>query len=102
MYPDVGGRGSFVKDQVADLRSLGYEVDVLAFDGMADTLNYLRAFRQLRTRLRAHDYDLVHAHYGLTGAVAVMQRRTPVVTTFHGSDCNGQSRWQSAVSWGVA
>jgi glycosyltransferase involved in cell wall biosynthesis len=46
--------------------------------------------------------DLVHAHYGLSGAVAVTQRRAPVMTTFHGSDCSGEVPWQSAVSWVVA
>jgi glycosyltransferase involved in cell wall biosynthesis len=102
MYPDDGGRGPFVKEQVQDLRELGLSVDVLAFDGTTDPVNYLRALRRLHATLRKQSYDLVHAHYGLTGAVAITQRHTPVVTTFHGSDCNGQSKWQSAVSWIVA
>jgi glycosyltransferase involved in cell wall biosynthesis len=42
----------------------------------------------------------VHAHYGLTGAVALGQRQAPVVTTFHGGDIH--VRWQSLVSWIVA
>ena len=44
----------------------------------------------------------MHAHYGLTGAVAAVQRRVPLVTTFHGSDYNGWSTWQRRVSWIVA
>ena len=44
----------------------------------------------------------MHAHYGLTGAVAAVQRRAPLVTTFHGSDYNGWSPWQRYVSWFVA
>lgn len=78
--------GCFVKDQVDDLRGLGAEVDVLAFDGRGHRRRYLAAPGRLRRMLHEARYDVVHAHYGLCGAVAATQRRTPVVTTFHGSD----------------
>jgi glycosyltransferase involved in cell wall biosynthesis len=90
--------GVFVRDQVDDLRSLGVDVDVLFVDGRRSRLNYARAAASLRARLRHEPFDIVHAHYGLTGAVAISQRRTPVVTTFHGSDANGESPWQTWVS----
>jgi glycosyltransferase involved in cell wall biosynthesis len=32
--------------------------------------------------------DLIHAHYGLSGLFANLQRKIPVITTFHGSDIN--------------
>ncbi len=54
----------------------------------------------MRARLEQRSFELVHAHYGLTGAVALSQRRAPVVTTFHGSDT--VVPWQRAVSWAVA
>ena len=41
--------------------------------------------------------DVVHAHYGLSGAVAVAQRSAPTVVTFHGSDV-GYKRWQVPIS----
>ena len=46
--------------------------------------------------------DLVHVHYGLTGAVGLAQRRHPVVTTFHGSDYSRHVPWQVYVSRIVA
>lgn len=103
MYPSATepAVGSFVRDQVDDLRELGIDVEVLAFDGRVHKSNYARAAAQLRTRLRGDPFDLVHAHYGLTGAVSLAQRRVPVVTTFHGSDV-GYIPWQSKVSWLVA
>ena len=94
--------GIFVQEQVEDLRALGVDVEVLFFDGRASRRNYLRAVRAVRRIVREQRPDLVHAHYGLTGAVALCQRRAPVVTTFHGSDSSGEIRWQAAVSWGVA
>jgi glycosyltransferase involved in cell wall biosynthesis len=30
------------------------------------------------------NYDIIHAHYGLSGFFALFQRKTPVITTFHG------------------
>jgi glycosyltransferase involved in cell wall biosynthesis len=95
------GNGSFVSDQVDDLRELGVDVEVLAFDGRHAKTEYARAAHRLRRVTATGAFDLVHAHYGLTGAVALAQRKAPVVTTFHGSD-TGYVRWQGQVSWLVA
>jgi len=100
--PDRPWYGVFVQDQIEDLRALGVDVSVLFIDGRTRRFDYLRAIGRLRRALDERDVDLVHAHYGLSGAIAVMQRDVPVVTTFHGSDCNGDIRWQKVVSWVVA
>lgn len=92
--------GCFVKDQVDDLRRLGVELSVLAFDGRPRKRRYLGAVPQLREALRRDRSDIVHAHYGLSGAVAALQVVTPVVTTFHGSDASVS--WQRTLSRLVA
>lgn len=94
--------GSFVRDQIEDLRGLDIDVSVLFVDGVSRSFNYLRGTVELRYCLSESQFDLVHAHYGLAGGVAVTQRRAPVVTTFHGSDASGEIPWQKAVSWVVA
>jgi len=94
--------GCFVKDQVEDLGALGVEVEVLSIDARASRMRYATATRDLRGLLRDRRFDLVHAHYGLTGAVALAQRRLPVVTTFHGGDYTGEIPWHTPVSWIVA
>jgi glycosyltransferase involved in cell wall biosynthesis len=93
--------GSFVSDQVEDLRALGLEVEVLAFDGRRRRSEYARATRHVRRLAGTGRFDIVHAHYGLSGAVALAQRSVPVVTTFHGSDTGGVA-WQRLVSAAVA
>ena len=102
MYPTTAEPhfGCFVRDQVEDLRRLDVDVTVLAFDGRAHKGRYPGAAGRLRRALRRGRYDLVHAHYGLTGAVAALQVAAPVVTTFHGSDA--WVPWQRRVSWLVA
>ncbi len=104
MYPTTEKPwfGIFVAEQVEDLGGVGVDTDVLSFDGTRNRFEYLRARRALGRRLSAGDVDLVHAHYGLTGAVAVSRRSRPVVTTFHGGDYTGLTRWHAAVSRLVA
>ena len=103
MYPTPAEPwfGSFVRDQVEDLRALGLDVEVLSFDGREQIREYGRAARRTRQLARTGRFDVVHAHYGLSGAVALAQRSAPVVTTFHGSDTGGVP-WQRIVSAAVA
>ena len=49
---------------------------------------YLRNYFFLLERIKQKNYDLIHAHYGLSGLLTVMQIYIPVVITFHGSDIN--------------
>jgi glycosyltransferase involved in cell wall biosynthesis len=93
--------GSFVRELVEDVRALGVDVEVLAFDGRRHKQRYAQAAVKLRRALRAGRFDLVHAHYGLTGMVALAQRSVPTVVTFHGSE-TGYVRWQAWISWFVA
>jgi teichuronic acid biosynthesis glycosyltransferase TuaC len=77
-------RGRWVSDQVEAMRGLGVEVQMFGFPtGRGE---YLPALRRLRRRLRAEDFDLVHAHYGLAGWVARLAGAKPLVVTFHGTD----------------
>lgn len=104
MYPTEGDHsGSFVRELVEHVRALGVTVDVLAFDGRHRKRAYAEAAFELRRALRNGFFDLVHAHYGLTGLVTLAQRRVPTVVTFHGSDTgNPRVKWQAWISWVVA
>ena len=103
MYPseEDPAAGCFVRDLVEDVRAAGVAVDVLAFDGRERKRAYAESALEFQRTLRRRRFDLVHAHYGLTGALAVAQRAVPVVVTFHGSD-TGYVRWQGGISWFVA
>jgi glycosyltransferase involved in cell wall biosynthesis len=99
MYPTKNKpwAGSFVRELVEAIRATGTNVAVLAFDGRRRKSAYAEAVLQLRRTLRQEPFDLIHAHYGLTGVLAVSQRRVPVVVTFHGSDT--RISWQARLSW---
>ncbi|HTR74735.1 MAG TPA: glycosyltransferase [Solirubrobacterales bacterium] len=77
-------RGRWVRDQVAEIRARGVEVEEFAFP--RGSRNYIPATRRLRALLRRERFDLVHAHYGLAGWVAHLAGARPLVVTFHGTD----------------
>ncbi len=86
------GYGSFVKAQMDSLRPLGVDFDVLFINGQESRWNYLRAVGQMRRQLRSTRYDLIHAHFALSGWVARLQWRAPVVVSFMGDDVLGRPK----------
>lgn len=77
----------FVEEQARALQQQGCEVVFYGVKGKG-LLGYLRVLPALCRAIRAEQPDIVHAHYGLSGLLANLQRRVPVVTTYHGSDIN--------------
>jgi glycosyltransferase involved in cell wall biosynthesis len=88
MYPNPEQRafGTFVKDQVDSLKRAGVTVDVLFINGREHTLNYLWGILRFWWMLLNKRYDIVHAHYAISGFVARLQFLYPVVVTYHGSE----------------
>lgn len=79
----------FVYEQMRAIQALGVETQCFLVDG--GLKGYLNASKQIKRAIRSFSPDIVHAHYGLCGIIANLQRKVPVVTTFHGSDINDSS-----------
>ena len=77
----------FVEEQARALQLQGYDVVFFGVQGKG-IWGYLRCLPALKRAIKQHQPDLIHAHYGLSGLLANLQRRVPVVTTYHGSDIN--------------
>ena len=77
----------FVKEQAESLVKQGLSVEFFLIKGKG-LFGYLRNYFLLLKKIRYKEYDLLHAHYGLSGLLATMQLSIPVVITFHGSDVN--------------
>lgn len=77
----------FVSEQAQALTDSGCELRFFGIQGKGP-LGYLRQLPRLRREIHAFRPDVIHAHYGLSGLLANLQRRVPVVTTYHGSDIN--------------
>lgn len=85
---DKGGKFvPFIEEQISALQACGISVVRYGITGKG-IVGYLRALPGLKRMILAERPDLIHAHYGLSGLLANLQRRVPVVTTYHGSDIN--------------
>ena len=85
---DKQGRfAPFIEEQMTALQACGVEIIRYGVTGKGIT-GYLRELPALRRMIRAERPDIIHAHYGLSGLLANLQRMVPVVTTYHGSDIN--------------
>ena len=77
----------FIVEQAEALKRLGCEVEYFGLKGKG-LKGYLKNLPSLKKKIKAWKPDVVHAHYGLSGLLANLQHRVPVVTTYHGSDIN--------------
>lgn len=77
----------FIVEQAESLKEQGCAIEYFGLQGKG-LQGYLRNLTLLKQKIAAFCPDVVHAHYGLSGLLANLQRQIPVVTTYHGSDIN--------------
>lgn len=75
----------FITEQGDELVRQGIEVDYFPVKGKG-LKGYLKNLKALKTKINSDNFQLVHAHYGLSGALAVLQRKLPVIITFHNGE----------------
>lgn len=82
---NAGYVSPFIIEQSESIKKSGIEVQIFPIigKGIAGYLGYLP---KLKNKIKEIKPDLIHAHYGLSGLAACMQRIVPVIITFHGSD----------------
>ena len=77
----------FILEQAEAFKTLGCEVVFFGLQGKGIG-GYLSNLSALKKQIKVFRPDVVHAHYGLSGLLANLQREVPVVVTYHGSDIN--------------
>ena len=77
----------FIVEQAETLRRAGCDIDFFGLQGKGFK-GYLKNLPALKRKIKEFHPQLIHAHYGLSGLLANLQRKVPVVTTYHGSDIN--------------
>ena len=77
----------FIVEQTQALECAGCEVEFFGLKGKG-IKGYLGNLSALKIIIKEFCPDVIHAHYGLSGLFANLQRKVPVVTTYHGSDIN--------------
>ena len=75
----------FIKEQGDALKRNNAEIDYYLIKGKG-VVGYLKNFSSLRKNIKTFKPDILHAHYGLSSFLAVLQFKKPLVITLHGSD----------------
>ena len=79
----------FVKAQGDAIIERGVQLSYFRIEGKG-LKNYCKSIYYLRKHLKRNKVDIMHAHYSLSGWVAVLAtRKTPVVLSLMGDDAQG-------------
>jgi glycosyltransferase involved in cell wall biosynthesis len=76
---------AFIVEQMNELKKQGIQIETYGIVGKG-LWGYLRNVSGIKRKIREYGPDIIHAHYGLSGLCANLQRQVPVITTYHGSD----------------
>ncbi len=77
----------FIVEQVEALQEEGIVTDYFTIE-QKGWRGYLKSRKALLQKIKIFQPDIIHAHYSFSGLLANLQRKVPVVTTYHGSDIN--------------
>lgn len=76
----------FITEQGGAVNKMdGYIVNYFTIKG-SGFLSYFTQVKGLKKRIKEFKPDIIHAHYGLSGFTAVLQRKVPVIITFHNGE----------------
>ena len=88
-----------VRNQAKVLAEEGVSVEHFGIVGKG-FFGYARNVPKLRNRLRNGSFDLLHAHYGLSGLIALVARKKEkLIVSFMGDDLLGSNRPGGAVTF---
>lgn len=94
-----GKYAPFITEQVDALIKAGVECQYFGINEKG-LWGYLKSLHGLRKAIASFQPDIIHAHYGLCGLLSNLQRRIPVVTTYHGSDINNPKTFKLS-KWAI-
>jgi len=83
------GISPFVKAQADSLKREGVDIEFFTIKE-GGVKGYLLAIKKLHRHLNGKHFDLIHAHYALSGWVAVLARhKQPIIVSIMGDDAYG-------------
>jgi glycosyltransferase involved in cell wall biosynthesis len=84
--------GSFVREQLRALQQIdGVDVELHEFaPGGGSPTAYLKAGREIQKKYKGQQFDIVHAHFGLSAWAALGARARKRVMTLHGNDLHNK------------
>jgi len=85
-----------VKNQAESLKNIGIEIEYFTIKGNG-TCGYLKNALDLKRFLTKNKYDIVHAHYSMSGFVAGLSGAKPLIVSLMGSDIYSSLPWNKFI-----
>lgn len=82
---NAGKFNAFVVEQAESLKKENCVIDYFGIKGKG-VAGYFSNRKGLLQKIEQFKPDIIHAHYGLSGLLAVLQNKVPVVITFHNGE----------------
>ena len=79
---------AYIYEQIESIKkkyNISYDTFIIKEPGIR---GYLKSYFKFIKKIKHERFDIVHAHYGISGLLATLQRKVPTIVTFHGSDIN--------------
>lgn len=81
------GPSEVVLNQYNSLVNHGLKMDLYTIKGRG-LFGYLKNIYPLRKQIKTKKYDIIHAHYSLTGIIAGLASASPLIVSLMGSDAH--------------
>ncbi len=85
-------------NQGESLKKAGLNIDYFTIKGRG-LRGYLKSIPKLKTQLKETKYDLIHAHYSLSGLVASLAGAKPLIVSLMGSDVKGSKYYRIIIKF---
>lgn len=83
------GIASFIREQGESLKKIGVEIEFFTISGKC-IKGYLNTIRPLRKKIKSEQFEIIHAHYVLSGWVALLTfTGKPLIISYMGCDTYG-------------
>lgn len=83
-----GSIAPFITEQVDSMKVFNIQFEYFCIHGKG-VKGYLSNYNLFLRKIKEYKPDLIHAHYGFSALFSVLQIKTKVISTFHGSDLIG-------------
>lgn len=83
---NFGIHQAFIYEQIEAVKKyygIQYDTHFIVGKGL---FGYLSNITILKRKLKIYSPNIIHAHFGLSGLISTLQKKIPVIITFHGSD----------------
>lgn len=94
----TGEAGVIVKAQGESLSDIGIDVEYFGIVG-SGIKGYLKNVKKLRRFLKNKKYDVIHAHYSLSGFCASLAGAKPLVVSLMGSDVMASNSFSKLIEF---